>query len=475
MSRITVLARAVQVLAVCAALLPGTGLAAGVTLPNGSPEKATEYYKKLSKTLGIRTPDTVLSTNLDEVLAWLGYRGLATVDLENLSPEALMCLGAPTCGDVKLSSPTGLSQLLQQGPLRPGDILVSRFFAPKITNVAEAPEKRSVGFRKLIRLKAREGSEADKHFIESATLIFNYVTKPNEAPFAPGVRSFNTQLALVSSGYPRPDPSCRGEDCRPLLDSIYWMDFGASGQGAKLSLQLDASFDARGLQPLQAGKPAGIVSYYVPDGCDSCHGDPPPRLGRGVLNELDTDHWFDRVAPTDDFPQLAKNGIPVLTDGGNDQTSAQFARAFDVIRQLNKEYAEMQARVNPKSFHAAATTTWLRLHEQTRQHRPPIERAIAPALQGPGPGLQWVRSSSEDVELLGLLNRYCFRCHGSIRFSVFNKTEVARRRLDIRMRLRPKPAQAEIEGYQMPPDREIPPADLERLVTLVNNLPRVPE
>ncbi|AKI99601.1 hypothetical protein ATI61_109207 [Archangium gephyra] len=475
MSKIAVLARFVRVLAVCAALLPVAGLAGGVAMPNGSPEKATEYYKKMSKTLGIRTPDTILGTHLGEVLEWLGYRGLTITDLETLSPEVLMNLGAPVCGDTKQPGPIRLSMLLEQGPLRPGDILVSRFFAPKITNIAEAAESRGVGWRKLIRFKARKGSEAEKHLIESATLLFNYVTKPNEAPFAPNARSFNSQLALVSSGYPRKDASCKGEDCRPLLDSIYWMDFGDSREGAKLSLQLDASFDARGLQPLQAGKPVGIVSYYVPDGCDSCHGDPPPRLGKSVLNELDTDHWFDRVAPTDDFPQLARQGIPVLTDAGNDPNSVQFARAFDVIRQLNEEYAQQQARVAPKSYHEAATTTWLRVHEKTPHHRPPIERTIVPSLQGPGPGLQWSRDSKEDVELLGMLNRYCFRCHGTIRFSVFNKTEVARRKLDIRMRLKPKPVQAEVEGFQMPPDRDLPAADLERLVTLINNLPRVQE
>lgn len=73
MSRIPVLARAVRALAVCAALLS--------TTPNGSPEKATGYYKKLSKTLGIRTPDTILNSNLDEVLEGLGYKGLTAIDL----------------------------------------------------------------------------------------------------------------------------------------------------------------------------------------------------------------------------------------------------------------------------------------------------------------------------------------------------------------------------------------------------------
>jgi len=46
-----------------------------------------------------------------------------------------------------------------------------------------------------------------------------------------------------------------------------------------------------------------------------------------------------------------------------------------------------------------------------------------------------------EAEALDLLNRYCFRCHGTIKFNVFDKGAVKQRRQQIKDRLKPSPEQ----------------------------------
>ena len=69
-------------------------------------------------------------------------------------------------------------------------------------------------------------------------------------------------------------------------------------------------------------------------------------------------------------------------------------------------------------------------------------------------------ATGTDKEALELLNEYCFRCHGSIRFNVFDKKEVTDRHTDIRARLKPAPDQLKIK---MPPDRTLSPQEIDRL------------
>ncbi|HEX8539183.1 MAG TPA: hypothetical protein VF664_17085, partial [Cystobacter sp.] len=150
---------------------------------------------------------------------------------------------------------------------RAGEIIVSRFFAPKIVNFSVAPEQREVGWRRLVRINSRPGSQAQKHFVESAWILFNHFTRPpTHSPFGgsnvPVVKkngSVNTQVALITH-CPQASSPCQEEK----LNSIYWLDFGPTEKGSKLSYQLDAFFDAGALP--------GSAPYFVPNGCDTCHG-----------------------------------------------------------------------------------------------------------------------------------------------------------------------------------------------------------
>jgi hypothetical protein len=83
----------------------------------------------------------------------------------------------------------------------------------------------------------------------------------------------------------------------------------------------------------------------------------------------------------------------------------------------------------------------------------------------------WDSSSSDDVELLGKLNRYCFRCHGTIRFTVFDKGYVRDNAPFIQAHLKPLPAQLDADPhFRMPPDRVPDAGDLDRMSELLGKL-----
>jgi len=407
-------------------------------VPQGSEQKAREYYRELAATLGFRDSTTIFASTLDDVLAYTGYEGLTAEDLQRLPSNILMdpvaleqpCAAQPCPG---ASDTNRFRATIAIRPLRAGDILVSRFFAPKITNVNLPPQTRELGWRKLVRLRSRPGSPAAKHQIESAIILFNVFTKPGQQPFS--TESVNTQVMLTSTAGNR--------------DSIYWLDYGPLSDGGKLSFKLDASFEAADIQAAATG---GIKPYFVPDGCNACHGDNPAKA---LINYLDTDHWFDRTQT--DLRRAKDEGLPVLFDAGTDDTSTPaFARAFDIIRQLNEEANNHGGNAQPRGFHRLATRRWLRLHQNSNQHFAPAQRTAG----------AW--TTPEEQEALGMLNQYCFRCHGTIKFDVFDKKEVSSRHSIIRQRLKPLSSQLKADpDFKMPPDRTLTDAEIERLRQII--------
>jgi hypothetical protein len=423
-------------------------------VPQGSPEAARKYYRSLATTLKFSNEASIFDSTLSDVPRYLGYSGISGRDLERISSNVLMdpqaigklCspeLTADGC-DTAVDDLTAFNQNFGILPLRPNDILVSRFLAPKIANVSESAATRSLGWRKLVRLQARRQSDAEKNNIDAAIILFNFFTKPGEQPFARGAESVNTQVMLLKRrGTFRPGDN----------DALYWLDYGPLSAGGKLSLQLDATFDAADFQT----SPQAVKPYFVPDGCVACHGS---NGSRAMVNYLDTDHWFDRLE--NDFSRVRDQGLPVLFDGGTDVTQPDFLRAFDVIRRFNEEAEEQTSVASRNSFHRAAAQNWLALHRRTSDHIPTAERAIPSRIR-------WSPKSAQDTELLGLLNRYCFRCHGTITFNVFDKGEVFTRRAPMAMRLSPSPEQLAADpGFLMPPDRKLEPNERDRIRELLH-------
>jgi hypothetical protein len=373
------------------------------TVEPGLEEDAFDYYKATFDELGLNPKgltgkELVASQSLSQALEFLGYKDLTPKDAEELSSAELM-------------------------NRFPDDILSSAFFAPKITDVSITPI--NVGWRKLVRFKAQ--GDAAKKGIASAFLLFNRFQgagKFDVDPFKPDkeIESKNTQLILV-----------RG-DGSPLKQPVYFLVYGPLSENSKLITFLTASFDARA---------PGIVKdskYFVPNACADCHGGLlfsevdglKPDYDRLKLNYLDTDHWFDRL--DDDFNFLKAHPNGVLYDGGKDETKPKFEAAFDVFRRLNREIKTQNERVEPTpsptpqnpSFQLRAVTKWLDLHGTNSHHQDVFARAL-PSIAGD----PWRATEMPDKELLPLMNQYCFRCHSSLRFNIFDRPVVVKKKTNI--------------------------------------------
>jgi len=421
------------------------GKAQPAAVPQGSAEQARVYYERLARTVVFATPKTILDSTLDDVPRYLGYEGLSARDLEQLSPAVLMdpvrlglSCGNQTPCETAAQNPDNFRRSFSVLPIRPGEILASRFLAPKIANVSESAETRKIGWRKLVRLRARGNSVANRNGISDGIILFNFFTDPGERPFEPNATSVNTQVMLLT----RPPIRRR--------DTLYWLDYGPLPEGGKLSLSLAAAFDAADLQAADTA----MKEYFVPNGCVACHGGDERRP---MVNYLDTDHWIDRLS--DDFQGVRDQKLPVLFDGGNDPQQPEFARAFDVIRKFNEE-AEVQASLaQPNSFHVAAGKNWVRLHLNSSDHIPPVKRGV---------NGEWRET---EQELIGLLNRYCFRCHGTIKFNVFERRQVLDRLGLIASRLKPTEQQLRTNpAFLMPPDRKLPDAERDRMIELLRSM-----
>ena len=389
--------------------------AALADVSHGKPEDATNYYRGLAKDLAFSTPDNIFATTLDNVASYLGYDGITGADLQNLPPPTLMnpdLLLAPNT----LTNRDAVIASLGPIPIRPDDILVSRFFAPKIMNINEPEEKRKLGWRKLVRLRSRVGSSAQAHHIAYGIILFNFFTDRNATPFGPNDNSLNTQAMLVTELTNVAPAGVEG------LSTLYWLDYSNLVDGGQLSLALNQTFDANNL-PASAN---GVQPYYVPDGCVACHGsnDKAP-----LVNYLDTDHWFDRLDT--DFRDVKAQNRPLLVDAQtNDTTALPYKVAFDVIRRFNAEADEQVRNAQTQLDEARASQKWLELNKKSIEHFPPLARAI-------GPEPRWSGQDTNEVKTLETLNQYCFRCHGTVKYSVFNKQALHDRRPNARKRLQP--------------------------------------
>src|ERR1700674_2460820 len=76
------------------------------------------------------------------------------------------------------------------------------------------------------------------------------------------------------------------------------------------------------------------------------------------------------------------------------------------------------------------------------RHVPPLGRGFAEAAGDP----IWTAGADLDEKLLPLMNQYCFRCHSSVRFHVFQKQAVIQRKPGILAR---------VKSGNMPQDRKL--------------------
>lgn len=438
-------------------LVTGSAFVHGqLQVAQGNETEARTYYRDIvASQMNFMTPATIETTSIRDLLAYFGYPDITARDLHQLSSNGVMALSGE------------------------GDILATAFFAPKISRVkTPAPASPGeFGWRKLLRFKAKPGSSAATNgmeslyflqniFEESATVLptpeknvslFNQaiaVRKTGSGPYSSTKRSvyfFAYDPLVKCAGAGDVPKNCEANDL-PILVGGQFQDDGALG------FRLKASFEARNPETETTGKDF----FYVPRSCQDCHG---KSISNGKINFLDTDHWIDRVKPNyglanskfsqEDFTALTE---PILFDGGADTTSAQFKKAFDIIRTLNAEIetqnadattnADPEAQVN---FPLRAVRKWLELHDSgvadPTRHVPPFQRGF-----GAQP---WDPTSDSERTLLYYLNRYCYRCHSSIKYNVFERKDVLRLKGDITDRL----TELSDETLWMPQDRVFPGLD----------------
>ncbi len=457
----------------------------------GNKGDADDYYNNIvSNAVGfsLLNGSNEPIVNLDRFLQFAGYKdatdsGLTADRIERFGPATLMDLQAlRTAVQDDGGNPANVPQLAD------GDILSTRWFAPKITDTTllqHPPEYHQYGWRKLVRLRTLAGSDAEGKKVTSIHILFNVFasreqlldTAPEATPFnvkqrsgyGPN-RSVNNQMMLVLG------PDAPGFANDPVL----WLVFGKtsrnSASSGKLGFALNASFDYR--HPSTA--PPGS-KYFVPESCSQCHG------GRsiGKLNYLDTDHWFDRVAADDDFPFILTTRHGVLLDGGQDQSSAQFRDAFEVVRKLNAEI-KLQNELKDAAgltFQVRSVRNWVRLHQAFDGHVGILEdtdadgfldRSITgtPSISA-NPNDRWRKNDRIDESLFPLLNRFCYRCHSSLAYTVYDRSAVVERSRSTDPVLQEFVSNPNRLVPFMPQDRVLAAVDRDRIVDLANRLVEV--
>jgi len=101
------------------------------------------------------------------------------------------------------------------------------------------------------------------------------------------------------------------------------------------------------------------------------------------------------------------------------------------------------------------------VHENNINHVPQNQRAI----KTKGVDVWATDQQSNDQKLLAKLNQYCFRCHGAISFSVFDKRRVKALKQRIIFNLSQKPG----TKNHMPQGRSLTEDELKELQSLIDD------
>jgi len=380
----------------------------------GDLSEAQKYYNRISQRLGLRLLDQANNilpeANLTELINYLGYEGLVAGDLEALPSADLMPRDSSgfTLLSQKVSDSATFVAKRTLADFANDNVLVSRFFAPKIVDYTKvesptATQHYTPGWRKLVRLKPLPNSRASAADIDTTYILFNFVR--DDVSLDPFDKNFskNNQVIIV------PKKFQNGAE-----DSAYFLVYLQAPEN-KLGFALSGvAFDL-----------PGAKDYHVPRSCAQCHGhdgrsgnsSPGPADGiyrQARVNYLDTDQWHDAI--NFDFPQLSGTPWAVVFDGGNDVQSSGYHLAMDVMRKLNAGARAQNKTVDETDFKFQAADKWIQLHTNQDGPVPFTDRVFGASL--------WNATNPDEKELLSLLNHYCFRCHSSIRYNVFDKQGV---------------------------------------------------
>jgi len=410
------------------------GTEAALRVSPGTLEEAKKYYEEIRQNLGAFPKPTLAESSIGDMLGYYGFPALPPEKLEDLNPATIMDFERLR----RAIATAEFEAAYRDRPLQAGEILVTRFFAPKIINVRD-PQTDGVpvggfGWRKVLRFRSREGSPARAAGLDSFYLLFNFTSGSGTA-FPEKIHAAQIQ-AMLTPLYPS---TGKHRDAYFLVYEK--LDSGTPG---KVGFFLVATFDLAGSVPDD--------KYYVPRACGQCHGTEVSDQKGAKVNYLDTDHWIDRTF--DDFRKVPDANV--LPEG---------AASYATFRQLNGEIAKQNeaviAQSGGKPFALLAARKWLDLHKEGQsgadQHVDFSRRGFAEKAGDP----VWDARGTVDYQLLPLLNQYCFRCHSSVRYHVFQKQAVIDRKASITAR---------VNSGNMPQDRKLDQATKDRLIALMNQL-----
>jgi hypothetical protein len=412
----------------------GKGLAAtgALRIIPGNPQEAETYYNDMRKALVGFPQATLQQSKIADMLVYYGFPALLAKDLERLDSTVIMDFERLRRA---VSNSAEFEAAYRQQPLKADEILVTRFFAPKIINVRD-PQVNGVprggfGWRKVLRFRARDGSAARAAGLDSFYLLFNF-TSDKQATFPAGIHAGQIQAILV----PRYPHGGKHRD-------IYFLVFeslGSETNPERVGTFLVATFDLAGVVPDD--------KYYVPRSCGQCHGTTAADQQGAKVNYLDTDHWIDRTG--DDFPKVKPGDV--LVDG--------VPQAYATFRKLNGEIERQNAAVvgTGSPFALLAARKWLELH---REGSPTADQHVPPLNRGFGADPVWKAGTSPDQDLVPMLNQYCFRCHSSVIYHVFERKAVVDRKSRIVGR---------VKSGNMPQDRKLDDATKNRFLQLMDQL-----
>lgn len=406
----------------------------------GSREDAEAYYKRIAGQLGFPKglhkglPD---GFNLDALLAHLGYSVVKATDLFTCSTATLMDRDALAKHlKARLEAAAPGHELTEA---EPWDVLAAGYFSPKTTDVSRPDAAAS--WRRVVRLKPRPGSPAAEAGLTFALLLsVVYVDDPARDPFEQ--EPTNIQAILT-----RDPANAKAQG----FDPAYFMAFDPAADYA-LNLFTATSWDATDTNADEFGH----KRYFVPTACMECHGGDGPTPD---INEYATPHIFDtdaiveRTFPGQDFERIGQGKFAPLYEAGNDLQAEMHHKTFDIFRRLNREIKEHNEGVADDGLLTRIAGNWWRLHEETAMYYPPINRAF-PAGEREADQLAsmlpWRESLELDRQLVPLLNRYCYRCHGSLYYNVLDRGTVLQNAAEMEVRIKAKNRE-----HRMPPDRDM--------------------
>ena len=426
-------------------------LVRGDRLEGGSSVAACNYYSgKDGVAEQLRLPKVAIFDDLNGLLTYFGYVDL-TADVLVAVPWDTLLSREKTFDNLRIrmqDAPTPWSPVneLKLDSNIPWDILAVHYFAPKTSDVSGQSDELS--WRKAIRLRALPGSEATKNGVDRLFILtVSYISRNNLGTTSPYTVPPKNIQAIVcrardESGGPR------------KRDPLYWLAFDPT-HGYKTEFFSETTWDA-GTSKLTGG----IKRYHVADSCVTCHGG---GREKGLLHYFDTDYSQDRLKPSEDFEAIGNSRWHPLHDGSKDDP-VKLSLSMNAFRAINAEILDQNG--DAPSLQRNGVENWLRLHGKPSapmvdRYFPPQERTWQAADRNDWKG-------AEDMRLVNLLATYCYRCHGTLEYNIFDKSQVVDkvRNGDLLDRI-----ESTDDDYRMPQDRpQIPEADRQSLLQLLNDL-----